>query len=63
MGEFAERKPGGGFDKAAMMKSIKSFGVAGTLAYIVTELIFWGIALPGGAPSSLLESMAEGGGF
>lgn len=61
VGEFVERKPGGGFDKAAMMGSIKSFGVAGTLAYIVTELIFWGIALPGGAPSILLGSMAKGG--
>jgi hypothetical protein len=59
---FAERKPGGGFDKAAMMASIKSFGVAGTLAYIVTELIFWGIALPGGALYCLLASNDGKGG-
>ncbi|GAX83057.1 hypothetical protein CEUSTIGMA_g10483.t1 [Chlamydomonas eustigma] len=29
------------------MAKIKSFGLAGTLSYIVTELVFWTLALPG----------------
>jgi hypothetical protein len=53
-GEFSARRGGGGgaFDKAAVMGSIKSFGVAGTLSYVLTELLFWAVALPGGAPPS-----------
>jgi hypothetical protein len=35
------------FDKTKLMDQIKSFGVAGTLSYVVTELAFWAIALPG----------------
>ena len=34
-------------DKAKLMQNIKSYGLAGTLSYVVTELIFWAIALPG----------------
>lgn len=34
-------------DKKALMAKIKSFGIAGTLSYVVTELAFWAIALPG----------------
>jgi hypothetical protein len=30
-----------------MMSQIKSFGVAGTLSYVITELAFWAVALPG----------------
>jgi hypothetical protein len=37
-----------GFDKAAVMANLKSFGVAGTVSYVVTELVFWALALPGG---------------
>uniref|UniRef100_A0A7S0QUT8 Uncharacterized protein n=1 Tax=Pyramimonas obovata TaxID=1411642 RepID=A0A7S0QUT8_9CHLO len=37
----------GGFDKVEMMANIKSFGVAGTLSYVITELVFWALALPG----------------
>ena len=38
----------GGFDKAEVMANIKSFGVAGTVSYVITELVFWAVALPGG---------------
>ena len=34
-----------------MMTRIKSFGIAGTLSYVLTELVFWAIALPGAAIS------------
>ena len=33
--------------KADLMQRIKSYGLAGTLSYIVTELLFWAIAIPG----------------
>jgi hypothetical protein len=33
--------------KSELMSKIKSFGLAGTLSYIVTELAFWTIILPG----------------
>lgn len=33
--------------KSELMQKIKSYGVAGTLSYVVTELAFWAIALPG----------------
>lgn len=29
------------------MAKIKSYGAAGTLSYVITELAFWAIALPG----------------
>ena len=34
-------------DKSVMMQRIKSFGIAGTLSYVITEIAFWAIALPG----------------
>eukprot|EP00798_Chlamydomonas_sp_ICE-L_P013669 gene13669-19557_t len=34
------------FDKAALMSKIKSYGLAGTLSYVITEIMFWAIALP-----------------
>ena len=36
-----------GEDKVMMMTKIKSFGIAGTLSYVITELVFWAVALPG----------------
>ena len=34
---------------AATFASIKRFGVAGTLSYVLTEVAFWALALPGAA--------------
>lgn len=34
---------------ASTFASIKRFGVAGTLSYIITEVAFWALALPGAA--------------
>ena len=31
------------------MARIRSFGLAGTLSYVLTELVFWAVALPGAA--------------
>lgn len=33
--------------KSELMAKIKSYGAAGTLSYVITELAFWAIALPG----------------
>lgn len=41
----------GKFDKTQLMSKIKSYGIAGTLSYVITELIFWAIALPAAAYS------------
>lgn len=43
----SESTSGGPFNKSELMAKIKSYGVAGTLSYVITELIFWAIALPG----------------
>ncbi len=34
-------------DRTKLMGRIKAFGLAGTVSYVVTELAFWSIALPG----------------
>ena len=36
-------------DKRLTFAAIKRFGVAGTLSYVLTELAFWALALPGAA--------------
>ena len=40
-----EKLPGGG-GEGLSMKDIKKYGVAGTIAYILTELAFWVVAFP-----------------
>eukprot|EP00965_Chrysotila_dentata_P029302 973918-Pleurochrysis_carterae.AAC.4 len=36
-----------GDEKPALsMEALKKYGVAGTVAYVLTELVFWAIALP-----------------
>jgi len=37
------------WDKAELMGKIKSYGLAGTLSYIVTEIAFWAAAIPAAA--------------
>lgn len=43
-------------DKANLMQKIKSYGLAGTLSYVVTELAFWAIALPGAWIGECIET-------
>ncbi|KAK3248390.1 hypothetical protein CYMTET_15179 [Cymbomonas tetramitiformis] len=35
-----------GFWESLSMERVKEFGVAGTLSYVITELIFWAVAFP-----------------
>ena len=37
---------GGGEKKGISMEDIKTYGVAGTVAYVLTELAFWAVAFP-----------------
>eukprot|EP00873_Tetraselmis_striata_P007467 jgi/Tetstr1/427731/TSEL_017855.t1 len=46
-----DEKEGAGWDKAELMGKIKSYGIAGTLSYIITELMFWAVAIPAAAYS------------
>ena len=42
--KVSEKLPGGG--QPLTMDDMKKFGVAGTVAYILTELAFWVVAFP-----------------
>merc|ERR1719326_1008196 len=43
--QIQSKLPGGGGDGLSM-EDIKKYGVAGTIAYILTELAFWAVAFP-----------------
>mmetsp|Transcript_9672 Transcript_9672/g.27658 ORF Transcript_9672/g.27658 Transcript_9672/m.27658 type:complete len:187 (-) Transcript_9672:263-823(-) len=46
-----QSRDGKSWDKATLMAQIKSYGISGTISYIITELMFWAIALPAAAYS------------